>query len=355
MPITILELVLTLIPFSFLYMPFIFFRKKWNKRIKSNRLFRLLFVIKVQFGIVLIGGLLLSKWTGAESIYIFIENFIWLIFIIFISALPFLLKLRLYQKIIWTFTNYVFSLLFFLLIGLVLYLVPDLELITDKTTLKTPNYEHLMFEFDYEYSDLRLDTQYFIALMHDIENKAYLRNTQFATIPLTLELMEVDTANLNGAIRYKDSLENLSDTQLENDLSNYKQLKIETEYLDSLRLDFNQSFFGDKNLTDSLSQYAKFESNKSFYKLINMQLSHFDSIYKDDGIVVELFKTKPEFVLNSNENVIVGLFKFEDDVLAERKNKIELFREKLKKREKYSSFFQNVYVFPVEFIFDQLD
>ena len=74
-PFTILEIILTLLPYSFLVIPFLIFRKKYSSNLKCSGLFRLLFVVKIQFGVILILMILLAKWTEMESIYILIDNF----------------------------------------------------------------------------------------------------------------------------------------------------------------------------------------------------------------------------------------------------------------------------------------
>ena len=261
-PITILELLLTIIPFSFLYLPFVFFRKKWNIKIKSNRLFRLLFVLKIQFNIVLIGVLLLAKWTEMESLYIIIENYIWLILLAFISVLPLLLQLKITQKILWIFTNYVFSLFFFLLLFLIFFKIPDIDLLVEKITLKTPTVENLNFSYEYNFSDIRLDDKFYIALFEANSGKFFLRNTQFGTTELVLEIMKLDSKNLKNKIRILDSLKQLSENEIEFDSFEFTNKKINKTYLDSLRLEFNEVFYGDLKLTDSLISNTQFNSNK---------------------------------------------------------------------------------------------
>ena len=76
---------------------------------------------------VLIGVALLIKWTDIEILYIIIENYIWLIFILFVLILPLLLKLSIVQKIIWIISNYIFSLLYFLGIYLIIVMLHSFD------------------------------------------------------------------------------------------------------------------------------------------------------------------------------------------------------------------------------------
>lgn len=351
-PITILEIVLTLIPFSFLYIPFAFFRKKWNKKIKSNRLFRLLFVLKIQFNILLVGVILLAKWTEMESLYIIIENYIWLILLIFISVFPLLLNLKITQKILWIFTNYVFSQIFFLLLFFIFFKIPDIDLLGKKITLKTPTIENLNFNYDYHLSDLRLNDKYFLVIFNAEKKEVFLSNTQFGTSRLVLDIMEMNLRNLKNKIRIIDSLKQLPENEIELDSFELKNEKISKIQLDSLRLEFNKIFYADIKLSDSLTTNAVFKSNKIYYKLINKHLKHYDSIHKSEKLIQTIIKTEPEFLVETENSGYVGIFKYNDQSIIERKIQIQKLREKFESREKYSTFFQSIYTFPADFIID---
>ncbi len=354
-PITVLEVVLTLIPFSFLYFPFVFFRKKWNKRIKSNRLFRLLFVLKIQFNIILIAFLLLAKWTGMESIYVIIENYIILILFVFISVFPLLLKLKLAKKLLWIFTNYVFSLVFFVALFLFFKNIPDIKLLQEKITLKTPNSEHFEFYSNYNFSDLKLSNDYYIILLNSDKEITNSINTQFATTNLLLELMKLDKKNLDNKMQILDSIKQLPVNELKEEYIKLNPLKYSKVRLDSLKLNFNESFYNDLELTDSLTSKSNFKSNREFYKLLNEQLIYFDSIYKYGEPILKIAESEPKYFINTEDETYISIFELKDENLNNRKEQIQILREKIDNREKYSTLFQNIYFYPIEFIFELLD
>jgi hypothetical protein len=351
-PMTILEIVLILIPFSFLYIPFAFFRKKWNKKIKSNRLFRLLFVLKIQFNILLLGVILLAKWTEMESLHIIIQNYIVLICLIFISVFPLLLNLKITQKILWVFTNYVFSLIFILILFFVFFKIPDIDLLGKKITLKTPTIENSHFNYDYNFSDLRLDDEYFIVILNVEKKEVFLNNTQFGTLRLVVDIMKMDMRNRKNKIRIIDSLKQLPENEIVLESFELKNEKISKIHLDSLRIEFNKIFYADIQLSDSLATNAKFKSNKTYYKLINKHLKYYDSIHKSEKLIQIIIKTEAEFLVETENSGYVGIFKYNDQSIVERKIQIQNLREKFESREKYSTFFQSIYTFPVDFIID---
>lgn len=346
-PITILELVLTIIPFSFLYPPFLFFRKKWNKKIKSNRLFRLLFVLKIQFNILPFGLIILAKWTGIESLYIIIENLLWLILLIFISAFPLLLNLKIIQKTLWICTNYVFSLIFFLLLVLFSEKNSDFELLGEKIATQTPNTENLKFNNEYNFSDIEIDSKYYIALFDVNNKKVVFRNTQFGTINLVYDIMQLNSRNLKNKVRILDSLKRLPDNNIEIDSFSFHNEKINKIFLDSLRLKFDKLFYADLILTDSLKANALFNSNKKFYKLINSHLTYYDSIYTSEKAIKKIINTKPEFIVETDENGYAVIFEYKDPIILKRKVEINKMRTEFERRENYSTFFQKIYTYPI--------
>lgn len=354
-PVTVLELVLTVIPFSFLYLPFVFFSRRWNKKIQSNRLFRLLFVLKIQFNILLVGFLLLAQWSGIESLYIVIENFIWIILMIFISAFPLLLNLRAIQKVLWIFTNYLFSLIFFIMLFLGFSSVPDLGLLIEKITVQTPTVENLDFEYEYNYSDLLLDDKYYIALFNENGKELFLRNTQFATPKLTLDIMEMSSRNLKEKIGIMDSIKQRSGEGIKPKSISVNSEKISTIRLDSLRVSFNELFYADFNLTDSVKAHARFDSNRKLYNLLNTHLSYYDSIYKTNKAIKKIIETEPLFLVRAKEGGFVAVFELNDQTTINRNAEIKKLRNEFERRETYSTLLQKIYTFPINLIIEKLD
>lgn len=361
-PIVIGELLLTLIPFSIFYIPFLLFTKIWNKRIKSDRLFKLLFILKIQFSIFLLLCFHLIKWTKMESPFILVNNFIVIVWVAFICILPFIVKISIYKKLLWTFTNYIFSLLFFVLTYYLSNFIPDFNLLEKATTVNTPANEYTDFKSLYEYSDLHLSNEYFIGILnYSNTKKSYLRNTQFATTDLVLKIMDIDLKNKIEKLKVLktltalDSLNRISKIKKVIPTFNLNKELIKINYLDSCRLAFNKKFFNDLSLTDSIMKKAKFVSNKNFFRMLNMQLVHFEKIYTSLDSINKILQTEPKYVIKADSNNFVLIFKLKNKNLTKRKDRIDATRESLEKREQISEFLPNLLIFPLNYVFDKFN
>src|SRR5207244_10328956 len=101
-------------------LPFRFFVKYAKKRYSWNILFRFYLVIKLQVIPMILLLVLLYKVTKVESLFILINNFIWLIWLLFVILFPLIYEIRIWRKLIWVFANYVFALAFLLCFGYLL-------------------------------------------------------------------------------------------------------------------------------------------------------------------------------------------------------------------------------------------
>ncbi|MBF4491623.1 hypothetical protein IR010_03655 [Flavobacterium sp. MR2016-29] len=349
-PITILELFLTLIPFSFLFFPFIFFRNKWCKNLKSENLFKLIFVLKIQFNIPLIALVLLVNWTKMESIFILIDNYVILILGSIIIIPPIILKINIYKKIIWIITNYIFQMLFLYLLVLFASNVTDSDLLADKITLQTPTLEYDDFHLKYNYSDIIIDDKYFINIITVKNNQAYFRNSQFANNRLVLKLMKIDSADLKKFIKKLKNLEKQNITSIDSD---HRKTIIKLTEMDTLRIRFDKLFYKDLKFTSTIK--AKFKSNSEIFKLHNKLLRYYDSIYHSQQFINKIVTTKNEFSILSNDNNYIVIYKMNEPEATQLKNKILALRNKLITREKKARFLFNIYIKPVEYVTDILD
>lgn len=349
-PITILELFLTLIPFSFLIFPFIFFRKKWKINLKNNNLFKLLFVLKIQFNIPLIALILLVNWTKMESLYILIENYIVLILCSIIIIPPIILKINKFKKVIWVITNYIFHMLFMYLLVLLASNITDSDLLLNKISIETPTQEYDEFHLKYNYSDILIDDKYLINVITIKDNKAYLRNPQFAKNSLILKLMKIDNSDLKKHLKHLKELKKQNITNVDSD---YRKTIIKISYMDTLRNRFNKLFYDDLKFTDTLK--TKFKSNNEICKLHNELLKYYDSIYKSTEFINKVLTNKNEFSILSEQNNYIVVYKISETKATQLTNKILAVRSKLITREKYSRFLFNIYIKPVEFMSNFVD
>src|SRR5205085_6715566 len=116
-PFTILEAAFTILPFLFFIVPFLFFVRVFKKAYKWDKLFRLFIILKLQFIPLFILLNLLNTVLKVEDIYLITDNIIWSLLISFIITFPLVSKIKIWQKILWLFGNY----LFFLIASLAIY------------------------------------------------------------------------------------------------------------------------------------------------------------------------------------------------------------------------------------------
>ncbi|WP_417354423.1 hypothetical protein [Flavobacterium sp.] len=343
-PLTFLELLLTLIPFSVLIFPFLFFRKLWNKKIKSNRLFRLLFIIKIQFNLILLIIVLIARWAMIDSLYVILHNYLMLIFIAIILIPPMILQISLIKKIIWIITNYIFSLLYFI-IALFLMNLPDVEKLALKANLDSPVLEYLKFRLDYEDSDILSQAQYYTVIFQ-LKNNTCLtvRNTQFSTYELAIDLREIHLIDLKNKLKLvNDSLD--KDSNID-----YKRTIVPVSTMDSIREVFNDKFYHDLKITNSLSKITNFSSNRELYKIKNEFLRYYDSIYTSRAYVDKVIKGEVEFSVLSDENHYIVIYKINEPYLIKLQEQIAVKHKYLLRREEYSFLLMTIYTYPLDLI-----
>jgi hypothetical protein len=354
-PITIAELAFTFIPFGYLYLPFKFFTKHWNKRIQSNRLFRLLFVIKLQVVLPYIAIVLLARWTKMESLYVIIDNYLIFILIIFLISLPLTLHLKFIQKVIWILANYIFSLIGFVIIIGIFSLIPHNELLVNKLAPRTPTMEHLNFGMTYNLSDEILNADYFIINVSPHEKHYHIDNTPFATSPLIIDLLLIKNKNLKAKVAYLESIEKVMKGSSGN-LNEKKSTQsiLSRSYMQDYREYFNKNFKADLNLTDSLRENALFKSNKTYYNLLNKYFHLYDSIYSSENFTQKLLDSEPMNTIEAERNKFVLIYEFKNPKIIELKLNINSIKKELELRENRSMFLRNIYFYPIEWIIDLL-
>lgn len=346
-PITLFELLMTLIPFSYSLVPFLLFRKKWSKNVPTTHLFRLLFILKIQFSMPLIGMLLLAEWTKMESIYIFIDNYLVLFLLVFLIIPPFILKIKLIKKITWAVSNYISNLTFTVVIVFILSLFPDSYLLEKKMALITPTSEYQEFSINYNRSDTRIDETRCIMILNINKEEVYLRNTQFAEIGLVLRLLKIDSWDMKKHVKVLDSMikKNIKDRK-----PKYMRSIFELKKIDTLRLRFNKSFYYDLKYTDTIK--LKFQSNREISKLHNRLLKFYDSIYKPENFAKELLNKKSEVLVYSDPDYYIFLQNISLAKLSKLKKDVLKMEEQLDDREKQSRFLSDIYMWPVKFVFN---
>lgn len=354
-PLAILDVILTIFPFSFLYLPFIFYRKKFGKKIKANRLFRFLFVLKIQLNFLILVFIYFYKWASMESVFLIIENFIWIIFLAFIGVFPMLMKISFWRKVAWVITNYIFSLVYLIILGLILSIIPDSYKLVDKMSVKSPNKEYLEFIYQYEFSDILLDEEYYLINLHENNDTVEFRNTQFTTTRLALKFSETKLSEVKEEKRILESMIQAKKNNILFKTLDIDTIRITTKYLDSIKENFQSNFYKDLKLTDSLRNAATFNSNRQFYILLNEQLKEYDSLYTAINAVKDRLSNEPKFIIESDKNNLLFLTELDSETIKTRVEKIDVLREKFIKRREHSILFQRIYTYPVDQIIQLLN
>lgn len=184
-PYLFAEVLLTCIPFIWLFIPFLFFRWLFRKSLTAGQLFRLLVVLKLQFIVVLgVLAFLLVKYKS-ETAYLVLDNLIWTLGLLFISVLPLVLKLAWWEKIVWMVGNYVFFLLWIVGIGFLLTSLPDFNRLERSVSLPSPTTEYFELTERYAAAHQSLLPQILFLAKRNESDSGYLVQTQYVTISLS--------------------------------------------------------------------------------------------------------------------------------------------------------------------------
>ena len=346
-PITILEIILTLLPYSFLIIPFLIFRKKYCPNIKCSGLFRLLFVVKIQFGVILILLLLLAKWTGMESVYILVDNFPIIILGTLLLALPLALKIKIKVKILWIFVNYIFSLLYCSLIGFLLLKIPDNYKLFQKIVINSPTMNYNIFQEQYHLSDIYLSNDFIVLA----SKKGYFSESIFPSNPALKEIVKTAKLNSNYLNHKIDSLTKRKEKYWPSNLTEDKYL-LSNKKIDSIKQDFNIQFYADLKYVDSLRKHEQFDSNRNFYLKIFKLLRYHDSLHKSDNFITKIITQKIDLTLLNEKKDYTLLYSLPSNVHPKLEKEIKAIREQFDKRLEYSYILANIYSYPIRIFYE---
>lgn len=358
LPITILELLTSTIPFLFLLPTFLLFKKIFKVRLKANRLFRLIFVIKLQYLLPLILLFLINNSLKIENIYVLIENFIILIFLALFLTFPFVLKVKLYQKIIWSVGNYFSILLYFIAIFFLSQFISENEkkTIGSKLEFPTPTHEYLSFLESYNFTDDYIQPNFYVAIINIEKNKIGLRNTQFSTINLVSILLEKSLEENNSILEYLKKLKVKKSNLKQIISSGYKEKEISLKTLDSVRYEFNKIYFEDKKTIDSLLKNTKFDSNRELFNLHKKRLNYYDSLYTNNKAIIKILSLKPTNIIKSDSSYLVLLYDLKKEkTIHYLDQKISNLNKKFEKREYYTHFLISIFLFPLEYLIEKFN
>ena len=267
----ILTLIVILQPFLIMLIPFLIFRKVWNKKIKINRLYRLFVVFNIQIFPLIYLPILVYKKFEVETAFIISDNAITFCDILIIFVLPLLLRLQWWKKFIWIFVNYIFINLFFLTMNYLAIELPDFVYVKKEIEIRSPAKEFEYFIHNYKNSDNYIHQDIFLILNYKNEENKEGWSPQFLTYQVLDALIG---KNLEASKRaptifeeyYKKNKQRIDDKSIFLFGGPDSLLKIPFKFkknelvsineLIELRKNYNKIFFEDKKLMDSLTEHS---------------------------------------------------------------------------------------------------
>jgi len=175
--IVLLEVLVTLIPLLIFITPFLISKKVFKIRKKWTELFRVFLVIKFQIIPPFVLLILFAKWSEIESLFILVENGIWVVWLCFILVVPFINNISFFLKLFWISMNYFSFLIGFFLIGLIFHFVEQDDKFFTKLQLNTPNQEYQNVWLESSLSMHRIYDKGYVTILQIIdENSVVLKN-----------------------------------------------------------------------------------------------------------------------------------------------------------------------------------
>lgn len=360
-PLCIIEIIITLVPLIIFIFPYKISAFLFKKELNWKQLFRLLLVIKLQTIPIFFILHKFANYTQSEDLFILVDNFIWIIWIGFIAIFPIVSNLKFSQKIILLILNYTSFISFFLLSITLFSNINVFGKLGDDIMLLTPDKEYSNNNINSSNSNLFIqDSLYLLIGEQNNQKNLIIKKTQFVDLQLSIyynktvrnksikNIIELDSiicSKDNSRISKKDSLQTL-----------YYKEEINKRVLDSLRNKLTSNIENDLKLTDSLKKYAKFKSNRNYYKALNLYLTDYNKSYIDNNRISEVLKIieKKEYLKIDNGEYLIMLNINESAYDKFKKPYLEL-KEKLEIRAKKSNYLMGIIFWPLEKILEKMD
>lgn len=294
----IINLILNTIPFLFLLIPLLLFKKLYNKRIKYNRLYRLFFLFKVQLFPLIYFSIQIADWAGIESPYLFSSISTLLFDLLIILVIPFLLNTNTKQKTLLICINYIFACFYVLFLNILLNSFNgDIKKLYDKTKHYTPEIEFKNMMREYNKTDLYLieDYMFFYIRLEGKEVQDVGIEPQFATL-YTAEFLIKELRN-----RY-NKIKSLSYIVPNNEIRIDTLNKLTDDWKLNLKPPFdNTSGFNRLNNPNYLNDMLASRSMERFMKTpFNLYNKIYDS-YKKDSLRFKAIAFKPFSIIEKNK------------------------------------------------------
>lgn len=304
-----ITLLITFIPFLFFLIPFIIFSRLWKKSLKTNRLYRLFFIFNIQMIPLIHFPNLLAQWADVELPYLFSSNSTVIFDLLTIMVVPLVLKLKVRQKFIWILCNYIFACFYLISFNKILTVSDDLRTIVEKANYYTPKDEYMNMMGKYKKSDLYLDKNLIYVSFLEKNGRFKLVGIQYCTLFTSdyiikkvndrlniirlsdIESLHINILNSRGFSIYNEIYRQFKKDSLSIKFPFKPFSKVEINKMDSLRVSFNELFYSDLKLMDSLRNKAKYKSNREYANYVYNYLNQYNMITKNISSVKHIIKS----------------------------------------------------------------
>jgi hypothetical protein len=352
-PITLLEVVVTIIPHLVFYPSLRFFTNKFNKRVSWKQQFRLFLIIKFQCVPIVIGIVAFAKWTDLESYYLLLDNFLFILWSLLIVATPLLIKLEIWKKTLWLAANYISFLLYVLLFGLLVETFDIKGKVSDKLSHISPSMEYGNIKSKSTNANLWISDDNFM-LIGEVNDSGIVRynKTQFVSSHLALRYYET---LLNDNQRQQFLLDSVLCSMDSSRTSKKDSIKWDPYFnrltkaqLDSFRVTLDSIVSNDISLCKAELKNVEFTSNKTYLRSYLSYLNLYYQSYVENDLINKLLEnSKKGELLMIEPNFVCVIFKVDTNFYnPTRQEYFEKHKSKENEFEK-SMIVANLLLFPI--------
>jgi hypothetical protein len=325
-----IEAIATTLPFLIYIIPYLIFIRNTKRPLSPNRLFRILLILKLQILPFILILSAIAKANDIEGPYILITNLAGLLLIMFIVLPPLVISNRWTIRLFWILANYVFTLVFLVIIAYSIIEVPDLEKVFNKLTKKIPSVEYTNNDLYYSNAIENIDNRYYL-VVYEIDS-SYKYNSHFVrNFYVTPEILKV--------LQNEDSIYSPNE--------NSSTLTLLNETKNSLLQDFQSDYNFSKLHKDS----AQFRSNREYYESIFKYIATYAEAFDKPKTAVNVidFKTKAQIRIFTPK-IYGRLYTVKTATLNKLKTDLFNHKKELESRNKKSSFTIDILLFPISWL-----
>jgi len=352
-PITLFEVVVTIIPHLVFYPSLRFFTNKFNKRVSWKQQFRLILIIKFQSVPIVIGIVALAKWTDLESYYLLLDNFLFILWALLIVSTPLLINLEIWKKTIWIAANYISFLLYLLLFGLLVETFDLQGRVSDKLSRISPSKEYGNIISKSTNANIWISDDNFM-LIGEVNDSGIVRynKTQFVSSHLALSYYETLLNDHRRQLFLLDSLLCKMDSTRTSKKDSIKWdpnfNRLTKARLDSFRKTLDSIVSNDIAMCKTELKNVEFTSNKSFLQSYQAYLDFYYRSYTENQLITKLLENSEKGELLIIEpNVVCKIFKVDTNFYnPTRQEYLERYKSKEDQQEK-SMIVAKLLLFPI--------